>query len=220
MRKMAVLFVLLAFLAGCVKGAALAPRLPVNSRIVNIYSASVSVGDGTGDIWGSGVVIRHRAGEKLIVLTAGHVAQYMQKKVILIRVFRNYQTGWTPMVVKKVNEKTDLALLESMEPEKRNGPEVRIAERAKIGDRVIVIGAPDGDEWTVTDGLISNMQKDGKGVLCYRVSAPTYFGNSGGGAFNERGELVGLAHVALTNGFFIIPGGSLFVSLESIKAFL
>jgi S1-C subfamily serine protease len=48
-----------------------------------------------------------------------------------------------------------------------------------------------------------------------QVSAPVWFGNSGGGAFNDEGEIVGIAS-------FIMKGPSLgfFIPVDSIRPFL
>lgn len=57
-------------------------------------------------------------------------------------------------------------------------------------------------------------------------SAPTIFGNSGGGVFNERGELVGItsAVAVYATGWdgipFVVPHMSYAVNLTTIKAFL
>lgn len=58
------------------------------------------------------------------------------------------------------------------------------------------------------------------------ISAPIVFGNSGGGVFNSRGELVGIvsAVAVYASGFdgipFIVPHMGLVVNLDTIRAFL
>lgn len=224
MRKMvtAVLAILVFSFVSCAGRDVLVPKNPaVSDRIASIYNASVSVTDGTGDVFGAGTIIQNRAGQKMVVLTAAHVVVAMQKKGLLIRVSLAYESGWKPMIVKKIDEKKDLAILEGMEDQKYNGPMVRVAEKSpKIGDRLTVIGAPMGDERTITEGLLSNIQSF-DGNTYYRVSAAVFFGNSGGGAFNADGELVGVAHaIQMVAGIIVVPGASFFIQLSDIKNFL
>jgi serine protease Do len=208
------------FLIGCAGNIILPSKPLVNESIKSIYHASVSIIDGLEDVHGSGVIIYNRAGHKMVVLTAAHVVTYMQKAGILIRVLLPYKAGWKAMVLKKIDIKKDLALLEGIENEKLNGPEVKIAEQyPHIGDRVTVIGAPMGHSGTVTKGILANIQQLGSHIY-YRVSAPVFFGNSGGGCFNKSGELIGIAHAIQSFGFTYVPGAGFFIPLEEIKKFL
>jgi S1-C subfamily serine protease len=218
----ALLMVLVLSLAGCVRGSVVVPDSPtVSERIQNIYNSSVSITDGIGKVHGSGVILQNRAGQKMVVITAAHVVTSMQKSQTLIRISLAYESGWKPMIVKKLDEITDLALLESVEELKIGGPQVSLAAKPpKIGDPLTVIGAPLGDERTVTEGILSGIEKHGNGVF-YRVSAAVFFGNSGGGAFNRNGELVGVAHaIQMLGGFIVVPGAAFFVNLDAIKAFM
>lgn len=218
----ALLMVLALSFAGCVRGGVVVPSSPmVSERIQNIYHASVSITDGIGGVHGSGVILRNRAGEKMVVITAAHVVTSMQQKQILIRISLSYEKGWKPMIVKKIDELADLALLESAEALATGGPQVELAGKPpKIGDPLTVIGAPLGDERTVTEGILSGIEKRGDGII-YRVSAAVFFGNSGGGAFNRDGELVGIAHaIQMLGGFIVVPGAAFFVDLGTIKKFM
>ena len=66
-----------------------------------------------------------------------------------------------------------------------------VAEPA-IGSRAYVIGAPKGFDFSITDGLVSQIQSI-HGSDQYQVSCPISGGNSGGPIVNERGEVVGVA---------------------------
>lgn len=64
---------------------------------------------------------------------------------------------------------------------------------AAIGDHVYVVGWPisvdDGKQYlTVTDGVRAGPSVRDED----RITAPAYYGNSGGGVWNDRGELVGV----------------------------
>ncbi len=61
----------------------------------------------------------------------------------------------------------------------------------KIGERVYSIGAPAGLELTMTDGLLSG-KRPTSGQRLIQTSAPISPGSSGGGLFDEAGNLIGI----------------------------
>lgn len=66
---------------------------------------------------------------------------------------------------------------------------------ARLGEHVYVVGYPvqlgSGEqELTVTDGIVAGPVDDDKQA---RITAPVYFGNSGGGVWADDGSLVGIA---------------------------
>jgi len=73
------------------------------------------------------------------------------------------------------------------------GPELqrRSAESLKIGERVYAVGAPQGLELTLSDGLISSLREVESGLLV-QTTAPLSPGSSGGGLFDESGQLIGI----------------------------
>jgi S1-C subfamily serine protease len=85
----------------------------------------------------------------------------------------------------------DLALLKL---EKRL-PHRRAAlgrELPAVAARAYVIGAPKGYEFSISDGLISQIRSV-QGFQQYQLSCPISPGNSGSPVFNQRGELIGIA---------------------------
>ena len=58
--------------------------------------------------------------------------------------------------------------------------------------RAYVIGAPKGYDFSVSDGLISQIRSV-NGFLQYQLSCPISPGNSGGPILNNRGEVIGIA---------------------------
>jgi serine protease Do len=89
---------------------------------------------------------------------------------------------------------TDLALLKVDQP--GNYPYVTFATgEPKIGDWVLAIGNPYGLGGTVTAGIISAEGRnigDGPYDRFLQIDAPINKGNSGGPAFNEEGQVVGV----------------------------
>jgi serine protease Do len=90
--------------------------------------------------------------------------------------------------------KTDLALLKVEE----GGPFkfVELAPEApRVGDWVLAVGNPFGLGGTVTAGIVSARARDiGAGPYddFLQIDAPVNRGNSGGPAFNQRGQVVGV----------------------------
>ena len=69
----------------------------------------------------------------------------------------------------------------------------------KVGQKVFAIGAPQGLELTLSEGIISSLRDvtDGRYL---QISAPISPGSSGGGLFDEDGRLIGLPTFYLGGG--------------------
>ncbi|MGO4578139.1 S1C family serine protease [Cupriavidus sp. 2TAF22] len=81
-------------------------------------------------------------------------------------------------------------------------PPVKIAPLAslKVGQKVYAIGAPRGFELTLSDGLLSSLNKDANGrVVRIQTTAPISPGSSGGGLFNADGQLIGITYLMRTD---------------------
>lgn len=77
-----------------------------------------------------------------------------------------------------------------------------IADEYHVGQTAIAIGNPNAEGISVTKGIVSvaneeiDLSLDGtiRAYRCMRIDTPLYHGNSGGGLFNERGELFGITN--------------------------
>ena len=123
-------------------------------------------------------------------------------------------------VVKKKN--LDLALLASI-PE--DTPEHGIVEisygNISAGDAVDIMGHPIGYPWTYSTGYVSSDRGIMKGpastvASILQISAPVWMGNSGGGAFNDKGQLIGICSWVSKAG----PHLSFFIHRDTIREFL
>jgi serine protease Do len=74
------------------------------------------------------------------------------------------------------------------------------SEQVRVGDKVVLIGSPKGLDLTVSDGVISAVRDSGDGYRLFQTSAAASPGSSGGGMFNEAGQLVGILSAKLTSG--------------------
>ncbi len=79
------------------------------------------------------------------------------------------------------------------------------SEKVEVGDKVIAIGYPgiasaEATEFSsssdlvpsVTSGIISAKRKQPDNTNVYQIDAPTEHGNSGGPAFDENGDVIGI----------------------------
>jgi len=122
----------------------------------------------------------------------------------------------------KADKKHDLALLKA---EGKLIPPHTVAKLANesplVGEHVFVMGHPRGLYWSHTECVVSAYRNDvpteelelhGPFV---QLSGPVFFGNSGGGAFNRNGELIGIASF-----MYRAPQTTMFVSLDTLKTFI
>ncbi len=87
------------------------------------------------------------------------------------------------------NEQLDLALLRL-----EAGPRPRLtlsSATPRIGSRVYVFGSPRGLDFSISEGLISQIRTL-DGVRYYQLSCPISPGDSGGPVLNENGEAIGV----------------------------
>lgn len=178
---------------------------------------------------GSGVVIHPRG----LIVTNYHVVEGAQN----IRVsFEGEPESYVAELMSFVREE-DLALLKirpdqgrlARTPAGRQGgglrtadarrefPTVRLGTSADLmpGERVVAIGSPHGQAYTVSTGIISGLHRDVsvpnrnlsfRGLI--QTDASINLGNSGGPLLNIRGELIGINTVmnsAAENIGFAIP---------------
>jgi serine protease Do len=91
------------------------------------------------------------------------------------------------------DDRTDIAVLKV---DASGLPRVNIgdSDKLRVGEWVLAIGSPFGFESTVTAGIVSAKQREGREALTpfIQTDAAVNPGNSGGPLFNMRGEVVGV----------------------------
>jgi hypothetical protein len=132
-----------------------------------------------------------------------------------------------PAVVTRFDRDTDLGLIrvkDGMAP-----PEHDIAKLAvgviRDGTPLDVVGSYAGHEFTYSRCFVAKTQDpdmgdDDKNLLTLEVTGPMYPGDSGGGAYDPDGNLVGIADFMQTRAGEIVPDISWFTHRDVIKAFL
>ena len=93
-----------------------------------------------------------------------------------------------------------------------------------VFDTVYAVGCPLGNQPLPTIGEISSQYKPVAEEVFWMVSAPTFFGNSGGGIFLAGdGRLVGISSMIYTYGKrspMVVPHMGLFVPLQTVRSWL
>ena len=141
----------------------------------------------TGSV-GSGVIVRPNG----VVVTNNHVIAGMQQ----IRVTLNDRREFNARVV-LADERSDIAVLQ-LEGVSERLPTLNIDDREEqqIGDLVLAIGNPFGVGQTVTNGIISALNRTETGISdsgsFIQTDAAINPGNSGGALVDMDGDLIGI----------------------------
>jgi serine protease Do len=144
---------------------------------------------------GSGFIIR----EDGYVVTNAHVVQ--GETQLTVTVYKKVEGAIEKKVYEKVkilsvNPFVDLALLQ-IDPAELGATKLTKvflgdAEDVKVGNPVFAIGAPQGLERTVTEGIVSTTNRENKGMVYIQTTAGVNPGNSGGPLFDRKGEVIGV----------------------------
>lgn len=97
----------------------------------------------------------------------------------------------------KVHPKTDLASLDVLNFD-LPAANLNSKNKLKIGQKVFAVGAPQGLELTLSDGIVSAMRSSDL-ISTIQTTAAISPGSSGGGLFNMNGELIGITTSTLKN---------------------
>ena len=124
-------------------------------------------------------------------------------------------------VINKVDPHRDLALISVSEPN-NSFFSLGSEQDVFIGESVIAIGAPVGQEWTLTKGVISQSRNEA-GIVKLQTDTAINRGNSGGPLISERtGKVVGVnvSILRLHNDGLPVEGINFAVSVDELKDFL
>jgi Do/DeqQ family serine protease len=138
---------------------------------------------------GSGVIVRSDG----VIVTNNHVIANGQEITVALSDRREF-----PAKVLLADERTDLAILKIDLPAGEKLPTMPIADRAdnQVGDLVLAIGDPFGVGQTVTNGIISALNRtpdaNGDAGAYIQTDAAINPGNSGGALVSMDGDLIGV----------------------------
>lgn len=145
---------------------------------------------------GSGVIINKEG----FIITASHVVESANEISVKLK------DGTTmPADVISSSTAADVALLKlRVVPPNLKPATVGDSSNSKIGEQILIIGAPRGLEHSLSVGHISrkmdkNMISNGEVAGFIQTDASINQGNSGGPMFNLKGEVIGIVSFILSN---------------------
>ncbi len=165
---------------------------------------------------GSGFVINERGH----IVTNYHVIA--NETHIKITVFRETPTGFEQRQYKQVkiialNPFEDLALLkieDASEPFKH--VYLGDADQIEAGESVFAIGNPLGLTRSVSQGIVSAVNRNHSGRLYVQTTTAINPGNSGGPLFNLRGEVIGVTSM----GYLYLGGLNFAIPVDVVRRFV
>ena len=148
-------------------------------------------------ISGQTELVEQSTGSGVVITTQGHIVTNYHVVVGASDVQVLWQGQYLKAEVVGVDELTDLAVLRVMEAVDLPAVQMGNAQDVRVGDWAIVIGNPLGKQFadTVTVGVVSALNReleDSSIVKMLQTDAAINSGNSGGGMFNTKGELIGI----------------------------
>ena len=123
-----------------------------------------------------------------LILTNFHVISRVDDVNNIVVLLKN-KTVLPVVGIVAQNPDADLALLRVAQT---NSTPLTIAKGLpNVGESIVVIGAPRGYSHTLTDGMLSAIDRGQNGEYI-QISAPISPGSSGSPVFNDKGEVVGI----------------------------
>ncbi|HSV27871.1 MAG TPA: trypsin-like peptidase domain-containing protein [Sedimentisphaerales bacterium] len=116
------------------------------------------------------------------------------------------------------NPFVDLALLKVEDLGETKVTYARLGDisRVRVGETVFAIGSPMGMERSVSQGVVSTLNREFSGHVYIQTTAPINPGNSGGPLFNLSGEVVGVTNM----GYVQLDGLGFAIPVDYVKHFL
>ena len=167
---------------------------PVNELVREFGEGVVSVETPSG--LGSGFIVNDEG----YLVTNNHVIEGETR--ISVVVYQNTDKGLNRRRIENVeivalNPFVDLALLKFPIPKDLKPRPVFLGSLQELnaGDGVFAVGNPLGLERSVSQGIISTLNRNFEGLIYLQTDAAINPGNSGGPLFNLKGEVVGVTNM-------------------------
>ncbi len=199
MRKILRDFIILMILTGVTVGAvtwwnSATTENRIDRNLKAVVTLIVYGADGGVKCQGSGFFVNSRG----LLVTNAHVVNDASNVVAKLASGAFYSMK----EIKRINRNRDLALIQFDAKETPCVVGLGNSDEIKIGEKVYAIGTPDGQDATLSQGNISNPVRDFEGIRRIQFTAPISPGSSGGGLFDEKGNVIGI-----TSSILNIPSG-------------
>lgn len=145
----------------------------INRAIKSVVSVNTDVG------LGSGVFVRPSG----IIVTNAHVVKGAKEGAV-----RTIDGEVHTVSIVGTNPVKDIAVLRIT----GDYPYLDFASSARVGEKVVGMGNPGGLSFTVTEGIVSAIDRIQNGINYVQTDVPINPGNSGGPLVNAQGDIVGI----------------------------
>ncbi|NCC62121.1 MAG: serine protease [Verrucomicrobiae bacterium] len=148
------------------------------------------------------------------VLTNYHVVENMTSIAV-----RLHNKNIYPAQIRAFDKERDVAVMATRVPASMFSVLPLAANTPSVGTTVFAIGAPEGLEQSVSDGLVSGLRAFGN-TQYLQISCPVSQGSSGGPVINIHGEAIGIAAFTFSKGQnlnFAVPSTTLKQFVEYAK---
>ena len=174
--------------------------------IVSIYS---EVGGGSSS--GTGIIIS----ESGYIVTNQHVVSAAKSITITLENGKNHFA-----TVVGEDDQTDIAVLK-ISTQGLTSAEFSDSQNVEVGDAVVAIGNPLNQTLTMTNGIISavnrNISYNGTMMTLLQTNAALNSGNSGGPLINTYGQIVGVTNMKMTSSYSSIEGIGFAIPISTVK---
>ena len=128
-----------------------------------------------------------------LAVTAWHVVEGAKRVVAKFATEEEFEISG---IVDK-DEKRDLAIIRV---KVYGRPLMKmVGDDPEVGSKAYVIGAPEGLEYSISDGLVSQVRTV-EGIKVYQLTCPASPGSSGGPLVNQEGKVTGVASCKFREG--------------------
>ena len=139
-----------------------------------------------GDTQGSGFIVDPEG----ILVTVHHVIAGATRAHVVLPNGAHLEVDG----VLAADRRHDVALLRVTAPRDLQTVMLGDSDAMRRGDRVYVLGSPQGLELTATDGIVSApVRQSPSGRASLQITAPIFGGSSGGPVLSAQGEAIGIA---------------------------
>ena len=158
----------------------------------HIERSTVVIQNESGQLVGTGFIVSNQGH----VMTADHVIRaFWDPKANKLRPIYVRAIGHPPIRVTPVanNSFLDMSLLYSEKLSNFDYLDIVTSEHVKAGDKIYVVGHPNGAAWSHSDGIVSRKSfvrtQYGTAYIIF-ITAWIDFGNSGGPVVNSDGDVI------------------------------